>query len=295
MPAVIIDGKKISEELRAELGKEVAHLKEMGIVPGLAAVLVGDNPASELYVKMKAAACEKIGIYSDVIRRDKNSTHQEILELVQSLNNRDDIDGILVQSPLPDGIDEPAITFAIDPSKDVDGFHPVNQGLLLAGHPSFEPATPLGIVELLERSGNSAYRKDVVILGRGFLVGKPLSAMLSTKTKSTNATVTLCHTGTWDIASHTKRADIIIAAMGKARFLKADMVNPGAVVIDVGTNEIIDPTHPKGKRIVGDVDFEAVREVAGAISPVPGGVGPMTIAALLKNTVKACKIRHNIK
>lgn len=295
MPAAIIDGKKISEELRAELGKEVTRLREMGITPGLAAVLVGDNPASELYVKMKAAACEKIGIFSDVIRRDKNSSHTEILELVKSLNARNDIDGILVQSPLPDGIDEPAITFAIDPNKDVDGFHPINQGLLLAGHPSFEPATPLGIVELLERSGNSAYGQDVVILGRGFLVGKPLSAMLATKSRNTNATVTLCHTGTRDIASHTRRADIIIAAMGKARFLTADMVRPGAVVIDVGTNEIIDPTHPKGKRIVGDVDFEAVRQVAGAITPVPGGVGPMTIAALLKNTVKACKLRHKIK
>jgi len=295
MPAAIIDGKKISEELRAELGVEVTRLKEMGTTPGLAAVLVGDNPASELYVKMKAAACEKIGIFSDVIRRDKDSSHQEILDLVKSLNARDDIDGILVQSPLPAGIDEPEITFAIDPGKDVDGFHPINQGLLLAGHPSFEPATPLGIVELLERSGNNAYGKDVVILGRGFLVGKPLSAMLVTKSRNTNATVTLCHTGTRDIASHTRRADIIVAAMGKARFLTADMVKPGAVVIDVGTNEIIDPSHPKGKRIVGDVDFEAVRQIAGAITPVPGGVGPMTIAALLKNTVKACKLRHNIK
>jgi methylenetetrahydrofolate dehydrogenase (NADP+) / methenyltetrahydrofolate cyclohydrolase len=295
MPAAIIDGKKISEELRAELGVEVIRLKEMGTTPGLAAVLVGDNPASELYVKMKAAACQKIGIYFDVIRRDKNSSHQEILDLVKSLNSRDDIDGILVQSPLPDGIDEPAITFAIDPNKDVDGFHPINQGLLLAGHPSFEPATPLGIVELLERSGNNAYGQDVVILGRGFLVGKPLSAMLASKSRNTNATVTLCHTGTRDIASHTRRADIIIAAMGKARFLTADMIKPGAVVIDVGTNEIIDPTHPKGKRIVGDVDFESVRQVAGAITPVPGGVGPMTIAALLKNTVKACKLRQKIK
>jgi len=295
MPAVLIDGKKISEELRAELSLEVARLKVMGFIPGLAAVLVGDNPASELYVKMKAAACEKIGIYSDVIRRDKTSSHREILELVKTLNKKDDIDGILVQSPLPDIIDEPAITMAIDPMKDVDGFHPVNQGLLLAGHPAFEPATPLGIVELLSRSGNSPNGKHVVILGRGFLVGKPLSAMLATKTSNTNATVTLCHTGTKDIASHTRRADIIIAAMGKAKFLTADMIKPGAVVIDVGTNEIIDPSHPKGRRIVGDVDFEAVRQVAGAITPVPGGVGPMTIAALLKNTVKACKLRHNIE
>ncbi len=183
------------------------------------------------------------------------------------------------------------VTFAIDPNKDVDGFHPQNQGLLLAGRPLFEPATPMGIVELLVRSGHSPYKKNVVILGRGFLVGKPLAAMLSMKTEKTNATVTLCHTGTTDIKSYTLRADIIIAAMGKARFLTADMVKPGAVVIDVGTNQIDDPTHPKGKRLVGDVDFDAVKEVAGAITPVPGGVGPMTIAALLKNTVKACKIR----
>ncbi len=241
---------------------------------------------------MKAKACEKIGVFSEVIRRDKSSTHQEILDLVHSLNNRDDIDGILVQSPLPKQVDEPAITFAIDPGKDVDGFHPVNQGLVLAGRPSFEPATPLGIIELLVRSGHNPSGKDVVVLGRGFLVGRPLSAMLSSKSPVTNATVTICHTGTKDIASHTRRADIIVAAMGKAKFLTGDMVKSGAVVIDVGTNEIDDPTHPKGKRLVGDVDFESVSQVAGAITPVPGGVGPMTIAALLKNTVKACKNRR---
>jgi methylenetetrahydrofolate dehydrogenase (NADP+)/methenyltetrahydrofolate cyclohydrolase len=292
MAAEIIDGKRIAEEIKSELKVELDQLREKGIVPGLAAVIVGDNPASALYVKMKASACEKIGIYSEVIKKEKSSPHGEIFSLVSELNNRDNIDAILVQSPLPDGIDEAAITMAIDPSKDVDGFHPQNQGLLLAGRPMFEPATPMGIIELLNRSGNSPSGKHVVILGRGFLVGKPVAAMLSSKTGRTNATVTVCHTGTKDISSFTRRADIIIAAMGRARFLKADMVKPGAVVIDVGTNEIADHTHPKGKRLVGDVDFEAVKEVAGAITPVPGGVGPMTIAALLTNTVKACKLRH---
>jgi methylenetetrahydrofolate dehydrogenase (NADP+)/methenyltetrahydrofolate cyclohydrolase len=294
MPAEIIDGKKISDEIKSELKIEVEKLKQQGIVPGLAAVLVGSNPASALYVKMKAKACEQVGIYSEVIRKDDSFSHQEMVDLVGELNNRDDIDGILIQSPLPGQIDEPAITMLMDPQKDVDGFHPVNQGLLLAGNPRFEPATPLGIVELLERSGNSPSGKNVVILGRGFLVGRPLSVMLSTKTKRANATVTVCHTGTPDIAEFTRRADIIVAAMGRARFLKGDMVKPGAVVIDVGTNQIDDPTHPKGQRLVGDVDFDSVKKIAGAITPVPGGVGPMTIAALLKNTVKACRMRHDL-
>jgi len=295
MPAEIIDGKKISADIKAEIKAQVLGLNEKGILPGLAAVLVGDNPASALYVKMKAAACEEIGIYSDVITKDKLCSPSELLELVYDLNSRDDIDGILVQSPLPGHIDEVAVTFEIDPNKDVDGFHPVNQGLLLAGRPCFEPATPLGIMELLDRSGNNPQGKHVVILGRGLLVGKPLAVMLANKSPKANATVTICHTGTRDIASHTKSADIIIAAMGKARFLTGDMIKPGAVVIDVGTNQIDDPTHPKGKRVVGDVDFESVKEIAGAVTPVPGGVGPMTIAALLKNTLKACKRRHNIE
>jgi len=294
MSAELIDGKKISSEIKAELKIEVEQLRLKGFVPGLAAVLIGSNPASALYVKMKAKACGLVGIFSDVITRDDSFTHEQMIELVDELNNRDDIDGILLQSPLPPQIDEPVITFRIDPAKDVDGFHPVNQGLVLAGRPGFEPATPLGIIELLKRSGNSPVGKDVVVLGRGFLVGKPLASMLTTKSEMANATVTVCHTGTKNLAEHTKRADIIIAAMGKARFLKADMIKPGAVIIDVGTNLIDDPTHPKGKRVVGDVDFESVKEIAGAITPVPGGVGPMTIAALLKNTVKACKLRHNL-
>jgi methylenetetrahydrofolate dehydrogenase (NADP+)/methenyltetrahydrofolate cyclohydrolase len=243
---------------------------------------------------MKAKACEKVGMFSEVITRDDNFSHSEMEDLVRDLNSRQDIDGILVQSPLPGQIDEPAITMLIDPDKDVDGFHPVNQGLLLAGRPRFEPATPMGIVEMLERSGHSPSGKNVVVLGRGFLVGRPLSVMLSTKTVRTNATVTICHTGSSNISDYTKNADIIVAAMGKAQFLKGDMIKAGAVVIDVGTNHIEDPTHPKGKRLVGDVDFNSVSEVAGAVTPVPGGVGPMTIAALLKNTVKACKLRHGL-
>jgi methylenetetrahydrofolate dehydrogenase (NADP+)/methenyltetrahydrofolate cyclohydrolase len=294
MSAEIIDGKGIAAEIKEELKHEIAGLKRKSITPGLAAVLVGDNPASALYVKMKHKACDEVGIYSEVIKKAKACSHSELLELVEKLNGRDDIDGILVQSPLPDQIDEAAVTLVMDPGKDVDGFHPVNQGLLLAGRPRFEPATPLGIMKLLERSGHNPSGKQVVILGRGFLVGRPLSVMLSLKTKNANATVTVCHTGTVDIPSHTLKADIIIAAMGRARFLTGDMVKPGAAVIDVGTNQIDDPTHPKGKRLVGDVDFESVKEIAGAITPVPGGVGPMTIAALLMNTLKACKSRHNL-
>lgn len=295
MSAEIIDGKRIAAEIKSELKDEIEGLKEKGIIPGLGAVLVGDNPASALYVKMKHKACNEAGIFSEVIRKDRSCSHSELLKLVEELNGRDDIDGILVQSPLPDQIDESAITLAMDPGKDVDGFHPVNQGLLLAGRPRFQPATPLGIIELLQRSGHSPLEKEVVILGRGFLVGRPLSVMLSLKTEGANATVTVCHTGTADIPAHTLKADIIIAAMGRARFLTGEMVKPGAVVIDVGTNQIDDSTHPKGRRLVGDVDFESVKEVAGAITPVPGGVGPMTIAALLKNTLKACKSRHNLE
>jgi methylenetetrahydrofolate dehydrogenase (NADP+)/methenyltetrahydrofolate cyclohydrolase len=294
MAAEIIDGKKIAEEIKSEIRKEVVALREKGIIPGLAAILVGDNPASALYVKMKAQACEKIGVFSEVLRRDKTISQQDLLDLIAELNNRGDIDGILVQDPLPSHIDQTAVAMAIDPGKDVDGFHPQNQGLMMIGKPVFEPATPLGIIDLLERSGHSPSGKNVVILGRGFLVGRPLSVMLSMKAMNANATVTLCHTGTPDIAAHTRRADLIVAALGKARFLTGDMVKPGAVVVDVGTNEILDSTHPKGKRLVGDVDFDSVSQVAGAITPVPGGVGPMTIAELLKNTSKACKRRHKL-
>lgn len=287
--AEIIDGKRIAEQIKAELKEEILKLKNAGIVPGLAAVLVGDNPASALYVSMKQKACNKIGIYSEKIIRPDDCPEDELLDLIDSLNRRDDIHGILVQSPLPGHIDEGKAILHIDPKKDVDGFHPINQGLMLAGRPTFLPATPSGIVELLWRSGNEPAGKHVVILGRGYLVGRPLAVLLALKNQKGNATVTLCHSRTPDIPKVTRQADILVAAIGKAKYVTKDMVKPGAVVVDVGINKIADPDHPKGERLVGDVDFEAVKEVARAITPVPGGVGPMTIAILLSNTVKAAK------
>lgn len=286
---VIIDGKKIAEQIKAELKEEILKLKEAGIVPGLAAVLVGDNPASALYVSMKHKACKKLGIYSEKITKPDDYPEAELLGLIDSLNRRDDIHGILIQSPLPKHIDEGKAILRVDPRKDVDGFHPINQGLMIAGRPMFLPATPSGIVELLWRSGNKPAGRHVVILGRGYLVGRPLAVLLALKNQKGNATVTLCHTGTPDIPEITRQADILVVAMGKAKYVTKEMVKPGAVVVDVGTNKIPDPNHPKGERLVGDVDFEEVKEIAGAITPVPGGVGPMTIAMLLNNTVKATK------
>ena len=287
--AVIIDGKRIAQQIKTELKEEILKLKEAGIVPGLAAVLVGNNPASALYVNMKQKACNKLGIYSEKITKPDDYPEAELLNLIDSLNKRDDIHGILIQSPLPEHIDEGKAILRVDPRKDVDGFHPINQGLMLAGRPMFLPATPSGIVELLWRSGNKPAGKHVVILGRGYLVGRPLAVLLALKNQKGNATVTLCHTGTPDIYKIARQADILVAAMGKAKYVTKEMVKPGAVVVDVGTNKITDPNHPKGERLVGDVDFEEVKEIAGAITPVPGGVGPMTIAMLLSNTVKATK------
>ncbi|RKX18494.1 MAG: bifunctional 5,10-methylene-tetrahydrofolate dehydrogenase/5,10-methylene-tetrahydrofolate cyclohydrolase [Candidatus Zixiibacteriota bacterium] len=287
--AVIIDGKRIAQQIKTELKEEILKLKEAGIVPGLAAVLVGNNPASALYVNMKQKACNKLGIYSEKITKPDDYPEAELLNLIDSLNKRDDIHGILIQSPLPEHIDEGKAILRVDPRKDVDGFHPINQGLMLAGRPMFLPATPSGIVELLWRSGNKPAGKHVVILGRGYLVGRPLAVLLALKNQKGNATVTLCHTGTPDIYKIARQADILVAAMGKAKYVTKEMVKPGAVVVDVGTNKIPDPNHPKGERLVGDVDFEEVKEIAGAITPVPGGVGPMTIAMLLSNTVKATK------
>jgi methylenetetrahydrofolate dehydrogenase (NADP+) / methenyltetrahydrofolate cyclohydrolase len=289
MSAELIDGKKIAAEIKAEIKEEVIRLKACGIVPGLAAVLIGDNPASHQYVNMKEKACQELGIFSEKIVKPNDYPQAELLALIDSLNHRDDIHGILVQSPLPGHIDEGRAILQISPAKDVDGFHPISQGLMLAGKPCFLPATPFGIVELLHRSGHNPSGKHVVILGRGYLVGRPLAALLALKWEKGNATVTVCHTGTPNIPFYTKQADIIVAAIGKAKFLTADMVKPGAVVVDVGTNRIADPTHPKGQRTVGDVDFENVKEIAGAITPVPGGVGPMTIAMLLTNTLKAAR------
>jgi len=288
MPAQIIDGKAVSSEIKNQLKAKIEGLKDKGKVPGLAAVLVGDNPASEVYVNMKAKECEKVGIHSEVYRYPKDLPETELLKKIEELNEKDTIHGILVQFPTPPQISEERVILAIDPKKDVDGFHPFNVGMMLAGKPTFLPCTPLGVQELLMRSGNDPSGKHVVILGRGSLVGKSLAPMLYQKMKGANATVTVCHTGTRDLPGMTRQADILVAAMGKARFVTGDMVKPGVVIIDVGTNRIEDPSTKSGYRLVGDVDFDSVSQVAGAITPVPGGVGPMTIAMLLSNTVKAC-------
>ena len=289
MPAEIIDGKAISAQIKEGLKGKIEKLGESGKVPGLAAILVGDNPASEVYVNMKVKACGKIGIFSDVYRYPKDLPESELLEKIDELNRKETIHGILVQFPTPEHISEEKVILAVDPKKDVDGFHPFNVGMMLAGKPTFMPCTPLGIQELLVRSDNDPSGKHVVILGRGSLVGRPLAPMLYQKMKGANATVTVCHTGTKDLAAMTRQADILVAAMGKARFVTADMVKPGVVVIDVGTNRIEDPSTKSGYRLVGDVDFDSVSQVAKAITPVPGGVGPMTIAMLLSNTVRACE------
>ena len=293
MSAVLIDGKAVADEIKGELRSEIDKLKAKGITPGLAAVLVGDNPASHLYVSMKEKACRELGIYSEKIIKPEDCPEIELLQLIDSLNQRPDIHGILVQSPLPPHIDEGKTILGVSPAKDVDGFHPINQGLMLAGKPCFLPATPSGIVELLFRAGYKPSGKHVVIVGRGYLVGRPLAVLFAQKSEKGNATVTVCHTGTPDIGAITRQADILIAAIGKAKFITADMVKPGAVVVDVGTNKIDDPSHPKGTRVVGDVDFENVKELASAITPVPGGVGPMTIAMLLTNTIKSAKKEYN--
>jgi len=290
--AQIIDGKKIAEQIKAELQQDVNSLKEKGVIPGLAGVLVGDDPASALYVGMKEKACRKLGIFFEKIIKPNDCPEKELLDLIDSLNTRDDIHGILVQSPLPKHIDEGKAILRINPTKDIDGFHPFNQGLMLAGKPLFLPATPAGVVELLSRSGNKPSGKHVVILGRGYLVGRPLAVLLALKNDRANATVTLCHTGTMNIPEITRQADILVAAIGRAGYVTKDMIKPGAAVIDVGTNQIADPSHPRGSRLVGDVDFEQVKEIAGAITPVPGGVGPMTIAMVLSNTVKAAKLKY---
>jgi len=290
MPAEIIDGKKISSEIKEGLKEKIENLKKSGEVPGLAAILVGDNPASEVYVNMKAKACEKVGIHSEVYRYPKELPEFELLKKIEELNEKKTIHGILVQFPTPEQISEEKVILTIDPKKDVDGFHPYNVGMMLAGKPTFLPCTPLGIQELLLKSGNDPSGKHVVILGRGSLVGRPLAPMLYQKAKSANATVTICHTATKDLSDITRQADILIAAMGRAKFVTAGMVKPGVVVIDVGTNRIEDRSTKSGYRLVGDVDFDSVSQVAKAITPVPGGVGPMTIAMLLSNTVKACEM-----
>jgi methylenetetrahydrofolate dehydrogenase (NADP+) / methenyltetrahydrofolate cyclohydrolase len=277
----VIDGRAISGQILGELAGRVAGLKTAGTTPGLAFVRVGEDPASKVYVGRKEKACAELGIFSEMHVLPEQASENELLALIAKLNADPRLHGILVQAPLPKHISEAKIFSSVLPQKDVDGFHPVNVGKLMLGDPSgFRPCTPAGIVELLAHSGVQTDGAEVVVLGRGNIVGKPMAAMLCQKGKNANATVTICHSATRDIKSHCLRADILIAAMGVAHFVKADMVKPGAAIIDVGVNRV------EGK-IVGDVDFAAVQHVAGKITPNPGGVGPMTIAMLMANTVHA--------
>jgi methylenetetrahydrofolate dehydrogenase (NADP+)/methenyltetrahydrofolate cyclohydrolase len=289
MTAQIIDGKQVAADMQAELKNEVAKLKEQGIVPGLGVILVGDDPASKSYVTSKERTCEEIGIYSDDNRLDAKTSQKELMALVEKMNTDPKINGILVQLPLPDGLDESEVLLTINPDKDVDGFHPINVGKMMLGEKAFLPCTPYGIIQLLIRSGITTEGAEVVIVGRSNTVGKPLANMLIQKNPSGNATVTVCHTRTKNISLHTKQADIIIAAAGRPNTITADMIKEGAVVIDVGVNRVEDATKKKGYRLVGDVDFDAVKEKASLITPVPGGVGPMTITMLLYNTVESAK------
>jgi len=289
MSAKIIDGKQISADIRAELKAEVAELRKKGIVPGLGVILVGDDPASKSYVTAKERACEEIGIYSDNRRLPGETSQEELMALVEKMNGDAKVNGILVQLPLPKHLNENEILLAIDPNKDVDGFHPINAGKIMAGLEAFLPCTPQGIIQLLIRSGVKIEGANVVIVGRSNIVGKPLANMLIQKSPEANATVTVCHTRTEDLVYHTRRADIVVAAAGRPNTITADMVKEGVVVIDVGVNRVEDPTKKKGYRLVGDVDFEAVKEKASLITPVPGGVGPMTITMLLFNTVLSAK------
>ena len=284
-PAVIIDGKAIAAQVREEAKQRADKLHEWGITPGLALVLVGENPSSLSYVRSKGDAAEQAGIYSDMFHLPENTDQQTLLSRILDLNDDGRFHGILVQLPLPEQLDENAIINAIDPQKDADGVTPMSLGRLLRGEPGPWPATPAGIVELLHRSGHPPNGKHVVVCGRSNIVGKPLAAILMQKNARANATVTLCHTWTPDLAYFTRQADILIAAMGSPNAITAGMVKPGAVVIDVGNNWIEDESRGSGRRLVGDVDFEGVRQVASAITPVPGGVGPMTVAMLLSNTV----------
>lgn len=289
MGAAIINGKEIAEEIKAELKEKISELKERGVTPGLAVVLVGDDPASHVYVRMKGKACEELGIYSETLKYPADLSEEELLNIIDGLNENPRIHGILVQLPLPKHINETKVLNRIKPEKDVDGFHPVNVGKMLIGDPGFLPCTPHGIQELLLRSGNDPEGKHVVVVGRSNIVGKPVAAILMQKKKGANATVTVCHSRTRDLPGICRQADILIAAMGVPEFIKGDMVKEGAVVIDVGVNRVDDPSAKRGYRLVGDVDFEAVKEKASAITPVPGGVGPMTIVMLMKNTVIAAE------
>jgi methylenetetrahydrofolate dehydrogenase (NADP+)/methenyltetrahydrofolate cyclohydrolase len=289
MTAQIIDGKQVAADMRAELKEEVAKLKEKGIVPGLGVILVGEDPASKSYVTAKERTCEDLGIYSDDNRLPEETTQQELLALVEKMNKDPKINGILVQLPLPKHLNEAEVLLAIDPDKDVDGFHPMNVGKMMVGEKAFLPCTPHGVIQLLIRSGVTIEGANVAIVGRSNIVGKPLANMLIQKNKTGNATVTVCHTRTKDLADKTMQADIVIAAAGRPNMVTENMVKEGVVVIDVGVNRVEDATKKSGYRLVGDVDFEAVKEKASLITPVPGGVGPMTITMLMYNTVESAK------
>lgn len=289
MSAILIKGSEIAKQIREELKQEIANLKaKHNIIPGLATVLVGEDEASKVYVGAKEKSCKELGIYSERIDLPADTTEADLLTLIEKLNKDTKIHGILVQLPLPKHINETKVLYAIDPKKDVDAFHPVNIGKLMLGVPDFLPCTPHGIQELLLRTGIETNGAEVVVVGRSNIVGKPIANMLIQKNKKgANATVTICHTGTKDIASHTRRADILIVAAGKPKTVTADMVKEGVVVIDVGVNRL-------ETGLVGDVDFETVKEKAKAITPVPGGVGPMTIVMLMKNTVQSAKMHAGI-
>ncbi|MEZ4414410.1 MAG: bifunctional methylenetetrahydrofolate dehydrogenase/methenyltetrahydrofolate cyclohydrolase FolD [Gemmatimonadota bacterium] len=290
MSATVISGKAIAEQIRSELAEEIQALSKGGLVPGLATVLVGDDPASHAYVGMKNKAAKELGIHSRQITLPAATSEDELLGLIAGLNADPEIHGILVQLPLPDQIDEHRVLMAIDPAKDVDGFHPTNVGLLSTDHPDvLAPCTPQGVIEMLVRSGVDPSGKHAVVVGRSNIVGKPMAALLLRKGRGGNATVTVAHSRTKDLPSITRQADILIAAIGRPGMITPDMVKPGAVVIDVGTTRVEDASRPKGYRIAGDVDFEGVSAVAAAITPVPGGVGPMTITLLMHNTVRAAE------
>jgi methylenetetrahydrofolate dehydrogenase (NADP+)/methenyltetrahydrofolate cyclohydrolase len=295
MTAKIISGTAIAKEMREEMQAEIAELKSKhNLVPGLAVVLVGEDPASQVYVRNKKKSCEDIGINSIEHRLPADTPEEKLLALVDELNKDDKVHGILVQLPLPKQIDENKVLNMIIPTKDVDGFHPFNVGRMLVGDPIFLPCTPHGVQQMLVRSGIEIEGKHVVVVGRSNIVGKPVAAILIQKAKNANATVTICHSRTKNFADVTRLGDILVAAIGVPEFIKADMVKEGAAVIDVGVNRVEDSSNPKGFKLVGDVDFEAVKEKAGAISPVPGGAGPMTITMLLHNTIRAAKLKHNI-
>jgi methylenetetrahydrofolate dehydrogenase (NADP+)/methenyltetrahydrofolate cyclohydrolase len=303
MPATILDGRKIANDIRGEVAAEVKTMADAGVRPGLAAILVGSNPASEIYVRGKVKACQELGIYSEQLTPPESATTEDLLALVDDLNGRNDIDGILVQLPLPPQVDAKKVLMAVDPAKDVDGFHPVNVGFLSTQRLGLVPCTPAGVVEILKRSNIPTAGREAVIVGRSDIVGKPAAMLLL----NSNATVTVCHSKTRDLPGTCRRADILVAAIGRAGMITGDFVKPGATVIDVGINKVTDPAEfkrlfagnarreqifrSKGATLVGDV-HPNVAEVAGAITPVPGGVGPLTIAMLMFNTVKAAKMRR---